>query len=167
MQQKSLKNRLVLLILFIVPVTNFLSIYRFYTGRVLLGIVRIILFITFCANEQNENIMAISLLAWMAITVIDFILILFGKFKDKNKLPISSFNPKKDYEKFQKEKRIEEESKKKSEESVKKITEQKITGVTETAAEEMKEDVKQEAKKETVSQSFSFPVRDNVSDNLW
>ncbi|MBP5697521.1 MAG: hypothetical protein J6X11_12875, partial [Treponema sp.] len=77
----------------------------------MLGIVRIILFITFFANERNENLMALLFLAWIIITVIDFILILFGKFKDKNKLPISSFNPKKDYEKFQTEKMTEEDSK--------------------------------------------------------
>ena len=149
MQQKSLKNRLVLLILFIIPITNFLSIYRFYTGRVLLGIVRIILFIAFCANEQNENIMAISLLAWMAITVIDFILILFGKFKDKNKMPISSFNPKKDYEKFLAEKRIEEESTKKSEEPIKKITEQKNTDEKEVEKKDLNNEAKEDSKEET------------------
>lgn len=166
MQQKSLKNRLVLLILFIVPITNFLSIYRFYTGRVLLGIVRIILFITFFATEHNENIMALSLFAWMIITVIDFILIVFGKFKDKKKLPISSFNPKKDYEKFLAEKRIEEESKKKSEESVKKITEQKITGITESAAEEMKEDVKQEVIKEVKEDVNQEAKKESIKEEI-
>lgn len=178
MQQKSKKNRLVLLILFLFPITNFLSIYRFYAGRVLLGIVRIILFITFFANERNENIMAISLLAWMAISVIDFILILFGKFKDKNKLPISSFNPKKDYEKFLAEKRIEEESKKKSEEPIKKITEQKNTEekeelkaeakkaleeVEEKANEEMKGEPKEDAK-EVVSEEVKEEATEEVKE---
>lgn len=178
MQQKSKKNSLVLLILFLFPITNFLSIYRFYAGRVLLGIVRIILFITFFANERNENIMAISLLAWMAITVIDFILILFGKFKDKNKLPISSFNPKKDYEKFLAEKRIEEESKKKSEEPIKKITEQKNTEekeelkaeakkapeeVEEKANEEMKGEPKEDAK-EVVSEEAKKEPKEEVKE---
>lgn len=121
MQQKSSKSRLVLLILYLFPVTNVLSIYRFYAGRVLLGFIRIMLLMLYFIN-QKSNVAPYVIGVWAIITVFDFILILFGKFKDRNKLYISSFNPKKECEKYPEEKNLtDDETKKKAEEAEQKI----------------------------------------------
>ncbi|MBO4386261.1 MAG: hypothetical protein J5817_04500, partial [Treponema sp.] len=113
MQQKSSKSRLILLILFIIPMTNLLSLYGFYAGRTLLGVIRILLLGLVIFLDTDNIVSSFATLAWLAITIVDFFLIILGKFKDRNKLYISSFNPKKDYEKYMEE----EENKRKAAEA--------------------------------------------------
>ena len=89
MQQKSPKSRLILLILFIIPIINPLSLYGFYAGRRFLDIIRILLFGLIIVLDTDNTVSAFAVLAWLVITILDFFLIIFGKFKDRNKLCIS------------------------------------------------------------------------------
>ncbi len=142
MQQKSLKNRLVLIILFLFPVTNLLSVYRFYAGKVFLGIVRIILIIAYFVNVKSV-IAPYAIGLWAIITLFDFILVVIGKFKDKNGLCISSFKPEKGYEEFLEEKRKAEEA----EEEIKKQKTEEERRIKEEQKKEQERMQKEEAEK--------------------
>ena len=162
MQQKSPKSRLILLILFIIPIINPLSIYGFYAGRRLVDIIRILLFGLIIVLDTDNTVSTFAALAWLVITIFDFFLIILGKFKDRNNLCISSFNPKKDYEKYMAEEteRVREEEEKhleqKETEEVERIRkeedkhlEQKETEEVERIRKEEDKHLEQKKSKET------------------
>ncbi len=71
---------------------GYLGIHRLYTGRIVTGILQIFMPLLICLGIFFFRIPIIFVCALSVWILIDFILILSGKFKDKNGLPVKPIN---------------------------------------------------------------------------
>ncbi len=89
------KSRLLMLVMFFIPITSIPSIYCFYAGRIFYAIFKcacLIIGMTYMFNSNGSDSRGLVCLgAWAVLHALDFFMILFGNFKDGDGRKISDW----------------------------------------------------------------------------
>lgn len=89
------KSRLLMLVMFFIPITSIPSIFCFYAGRIFYAIFKcacLIIGMTYMFNSNGSDSRGLVCLgAWAVLHALDFFMILFGNFKDGDGRKISDW----------------------------------------------------------------------------